>query len=112
MSTGGICAMTMCPSSYDAAHADKSMCGAQGQICEYPQGDCICTSDPGGLPSTGGPIWSCTPVSPGCPSTRPALGSPCSTDPTTVCDYGGCSGGVDQQCIDGFWGVAMVACPA
>jgi len=113
MSTGGICPppTAMCPSSYDAAKADPAMCPYQSQICEYAQGTCIC-ADGLGLPMPGGPKWQCIPVQAGCPSPRPELGSPCSTPEKTICDYGGCGGGVDMSCVGGYWAVAITVCPA
>jgi hypothetical protein len=91
----------------------KGMCPAEGETCDYPEGTCLCTSDPGGLPIGGGPVWDCVPVSKGCPSPRPKLGTPCSVPSSTECDYGQCSGGVGEQCVDGSWAIAtLIGCPA
>jgi len=112
MSTGGICAPpgSICP-DYATASA-RGRCGVQGFTCEFPEGTCVCTGDPGGLPIANGPVWDCTPVTSGCPAERPALGSSCSVDPSLDCDYGQCSGGVGESCTNGYWSLAMVACPA
>ena len=112
--TGGSCPMgAMRPASYAAASSDHAVCNPEGTFCAYPQGTCICTDDPGGLPLAGGPQWGCTPVTKGCPAAPPELGTPCTTPAATLCDYGGCSGGVDMQCTGGYWAIAtMVGCPA
>jgi hypothetical protein len=107
---------TPCPPSYRFASRSKGRCASsiegQGALCEYPEGVCLCTDDPGGLPIENGPVWSCTPTTRGCPPTVPKLGTACTADPTTVCDYGECSGGVGLQCVDGYWAIAMTVCPA
>jgi hypothetical protein len=110
----GTCPMGfMCPATYAAANADHGMCSPNNAFCVYPEGTCICTTDPGGLPLVGGPEWGCTPVSKGCPAAPPQLGSRCTAPASTVCDYGGCSGGVFIQCTDGYWALGtMEACPA
>jgi hypothetical protein len=82
------------------------------QTCPYPSATCLCTSDPGGLPLEGGPVWDCVSLTPGCPATRPDLGTPCSASSTLDCDYGQCEGGVGLSCQDGVWQLANVACPA
>jgi hypothetical protein len=99
-----------CPASYASVPVSHS-CTSTDQICQYPTGTCICSPDPGGLPTAGGPTWECIPLSPGCPSPVPAPGSACST-PGLSCDYGACSGGVGLECTDGYWSIAMTACPA
>ena len=90
------------------------MCSPENAFCLYPQGTCICTLDPGGLPTAGGPRWGCAPVTKGCPAKPPELGSRCDVPTGTACDYNGCSGGVYEECSDeGYWELAtMVACPA
>jgi hypothetical protein len=110
-STSGICPPpdSPCPASYKEANDDHSKCAIEGDTCGYAEGTCICSSDPGGLPVTNGPLWSCTPLGKGCPATRPELGDPCSDDGLT-CDYGACSGGVEEQCNFRYWGIAMTAC--
>ncbi len=109
---GGACPSPSgtCP-SYATASA-RGSCSPDSLICAYPQGTCICTDDPGGLPTMGGPDWFCTATTTGCPATRPALGSACSDPSLKDCDYGQCSGGVGEACTDGYWTLAMVACPA
>jgi hypothetical protein len=111
MTSTGICSPpgAVCPVSYAVAMATSGNCMTE-RICDYPEGTCLCTSFPGGNPAINGPVWSCIPLSAGCPSPRPQLGSPCTT-PGPLCDYGACSGGVDEQCIDGFWAIATVGCP-
>ncbi len=99
-----------CPASYSVAASGMGPCEVDGTTCDYPQGTCICTSDPGGLPIINGPVWSCTPAN-GCPEPRPNLGSSCAS-PGLMCDYGACSGGVAEQCTDGSWTLAEVPCPA
>lgn len=101
---------TPCPPSYALAEGTSATCPVEGNVCEYPEGTCLCTRDPGGLPIMNGPIWSCVPLSAGCTSPRPQLGSPCTT-PGPLCNYGECSGGVDEQCVDGYWAIASVGCP-
>jgi hypothetical protein len=46
-----------------------------------------------------------------CPSPRPRLGTPCTTE-GSVCDYGGCSGNVTLKCDGGTWQPTTIACPA
>ncbi len=113
LSNTGVCPPPgpLCPASYADASHDHGKCPTDGQTCAYPEGVCICTTDPGGLPTTDGPLWSCEPPGSGCSPERPTLGTPCSSS-STVCDYGGCNGGLDEQCVDGFWAIAMTACPA
>jgi hypothetical protein len=102
-----------CPASYAAASANLACSVAdEMQLCEYPQGTCICSTYSGGLPHAGGPDWDCTPTTTGCPAAVPELGSPCPNDTPADCDYGQCSGGVGMTCVDGYWSIAMVACPA
>ena len=64
------------------------------------------------FPTAGGPDWFCTPITAGCPATRPTLGSACSDPSLTDCDYAQCAGGYGEACVDGYWTLAMVACPA
>ncbi len=111
----GVCAAPTdaCPASYATASANlKCAMADEQQICEYPQGTCICTSDPGGLPLEGPPQWSCSPVTAGCPAAPPTLGSECPKDTPSDCDYGQCSGGVGMTCVGGYWALALVACAA
>ncbi len=101
-----------CPSSYAAAGAHLT-CGQafEGALCDYPQGTCVCTSDPGGLPQGGAPSWYCTPTTAGCPAAPPSLGTACVADSGNDCDYGGCSGGVTISCTHGYWAIADTPCP-
>jgi len=112
--TKGICPVAECPASYAAiaTPADQTACTVEGAECVYPsQGTCLCTSDPGGLPLVGGPVWDCIAATPTCPSPRPRLGSPCSSEGST-CDYGACTGGISLECTGGVWQKnTMVACP-
>jgi hypothetical protein len=111
ISTSGICAPpgAACPGFQSTFQA--TVCPIDGQTCSYPQGTCVCTQDPGGLPTTNGPIWSCVPPTPGCPATRPTLGTVCGDPSLTDCDYGQCSGGVGLGCVNGYWTLANVPCP-
>jgi hypothetical protein len=111
----GICPPpdAMCPASYADADGDHGKCPIENQACDYPQGTCICSQDPGGLPVANGPLWGCIPVTPGCPSPRPRLGTTCDVSSGTSCDYGACSGGVAEDCVDGYWSIdVMIGCPA
>jgi hypothetical protein len=111
----GICPPpdAMCPATYADANDDHDKCPIEEQTCDYPQGTCICTRDPGGLPVENGPLWGCIAVTPGCPSPRPELGTTCDLPSDTSCDYGACNGGVAEDCVDGFWAIdVMIGCPA
>jgi hypothetical protein len=110
---------TKCPGSYPGGDTMEPTCAPDGLSCEYPQGFCVCTTDPGGLPTTGGPLWSCAPPGNGCPAKRPLLGTGCTslspkgdtTAPGPICDYGSCTGGVAEQCSGWYWQLAQTACP-
>jgi hypothetical protein len=107
--TSGICAPpdAACPGfSVDTNDA----CPVDGQTCAYPEGTCVCTTDPGGLPEVGGPIWACVPTTAGCPVTRPTLGTSCDVSDELDCDYGQCIGGAGESCVNGAWNMALVAC--
>jgi hypothetical protein len=93
-----------CPASYGS----NAHCTDVGTTCPYSEGTCICSNGPGPV-MQGGPSWSCLPASPGCDATRPKIGSPCSKTNQT-CDYGGCLGGVELQCVDGYWNIEEVLC--
>jgi hypothetical protein len=99
-----------CPDSYADVPVTES-CSGMDQLCVYPTGTCVCSPDPGGLPTAGGPAWVCTPLGPECPDPIPQLGTSC-TSPGLECDYGQCSGGVGLACTDGYWAIAMTVCPA
>jgi len=110
-STSGICPApgTTCP-AYGTIDSNQK-CTVASQNCDYTEGTCVCTSDPGGPPIGNGPVWSCTPITPGCPAPRPVLGTGCSVDPSLTCDYGACSGGVAESCVNGTWAIATnIAC--
>jgi hypothetical protein len=113
METNGVCPTPTdpCP-DYASVQGGQVACSTQSQLCAYPQGTCVCTSDPGGLPMPGNnPEWSCTAITPGCTGPLPELGTSCSVDPSTTCDYGICSGGVALDCTNGFWAIdQMIAC--
>jgi hypothetical protein len=112
--SGGVCppAGPACPSSWGAVQGMKK-CSENDETCAYSEGTCLCTSDPGGLPIEDGPVWQCTPATTDCPSPRPKLGTPCTIPSSTECDYGQCNGGVGEQCVDGYWQLAMaIGCPA
>jgi hypothetical protein len=105
-----------CPGSYPGVDNMQPKCSVDGLSCEYAQGFCVCTNDPGGLVTTGGPLWSCSSPGKDCPAKRPLLGSPCSgpgdsNEPGPVCDYGSCNGGVAEQCTGWYWKVVETACP-
>jgi len=107
--TGPACpALPSCPAT---PPSDASSCSAAQLACPYAASTCLCTDDPGGLATAGGPVWDCTPITAGCPSPRPDLGTPCNASSTLDCDYGQCSGGVGLTCVDGTWQLAEVACP-
>jgi hypothetical protein len=112
--TKSACPTTECPASYASVSGPSQdhPCTVNGAECSYPtQGTCLCTSDPGGLPTTGGPLWECTAATAMCPSPRPRLGSACSTEGAS-CDYGACTGGIEIVCKGGYWlRDEMVACP-
>jgi hypothetical protein len=102
-----------CPASY-AALTQQSTCTAVGigTQCDYPEARCSCATQCGlvGRPEA---FWCC-PDAPsaaaGCPSTRPRLGSTCSSD-GTVCDYGGCGGNITLACKGATWQPTTIGCP-
>ena len=111
MSSSGIClppdAGAACPATYAAVPVGK-VCSPNTLECAYTQGTCLCTN------SMGGPVminsqWDCIAATPTCPSPRPRLGSPC-TEPSQMCDYGACAGGVSLICMNGYWSQQQVAC--
>jgi hypothetical protein len=103
---GGTCPgpVEACPASYGS----NAHCSALGTTCPFPEGTCICSDGPGPV-MMGGPSWNCVAPPPGCSTTRPEIGSPC-PDGGKDCDYGGCLGGVDLKCVDGYWEIQPVIC--
>ena len=97
----------MCPTSYASVPKGQT-CSPEGLDCAYPEGQCNCTRS--GPVVRQEPAWVCTPTSAGCPAPRPDLGTACS-QPGLVCDYGGCSGGVNEICKDGYWQDQPTPCP-
>jgi hypothetical protein len=85
-----------------------------GTTCDYPEARCSCGQSCGMLGVGDGAIWCCPDAPPeetGCPDPRPRLGTPCGST-MSVCDYGGCSGNVEEQCLDGVWQKdTMFGCP-
>jgi len=106
-------ASSACPSSY-AGVTVGSDCAAKGTYCAYPEGRCGCVVPTAGPPHVGGGAqWECDkPGLAGCPSPRPALGSPC-TSAGLTCDYGACSlpDGITEACQGGSWTEEGSACP-
>jgi hypothetical protein len=92
-----------CPASYSD---EPGSCGTSGEECYYPQGNCICSVINGGPATDAGPnttpSWNCIPLPPGCPEFPPAIGTSCTLDSSTTCDYGECTS-VGRQCVDGKW---------
>jgi hypothetical protein len=115
MSTGNICPppSATCPAAFMTGQQQPCAMADESELCAYPQGTCICTSDPGGLPLENGPVWSCAPPTMGCPAEIPELGSSCPAGTPADCDYGQCSGGVGMTCVDGYWTIVRaIACAA
>jgi hypothetical protein len=101
------CAYGACPASY-AAVQQSATCPADPFSCSYPQGQCNCNlTSNGANPRL---VWSCTTPAAGCPEPRPRLGSPCS-QPNLSCDYGACSGGIKQICVNDIWVPVESSCP-
>jgi len=99
-----------CPADYASVPANQS-CSPQSLTCAYAQGECICTTNFGGLQMQN-PAWDCFPATTGCPSPRPDIGSPCTSDTSNQqCDYGACSGGVALECNQGEWQQVTTPCP-
>jgi hypothetical protein len=104
-SAGG-CSGT-CPASYSDVPQGQT-CSPEGLDCAYSQGQCNCSRTfPVGGPT---PVWQCTTPMAGCPEPRAPLGSPCSQEGLS-CNYGGCSGGVAEQCTGGYWRRELLPCP-
>jgi hypothetical protein len=94
---------TACPSNPEAI-GQETPCPDAGLACVYGQGVfCSCEANEA---ETGVPGWNCLPE-PGCPSSRPRLGAPCTTG--MVCTYDPCV--YDEECISGVWqGGAFIGC--
>jgi hypothetical protein len=102
-----------CLSSYSDAKKGGS-CQKLSLECDYPEGRCACTSFGPILIDGGSGNWHCEQLQAGCPTKRPRLGSPCSLDANTNCDYGACflQGGTVENCVSGVWQEALWGCPA
>jgi hypothetical protein len=98
-----------CPASF-ASPGSGAACPATGITCEFPEGLCDCLPCAGA--DGGGSQWQCRPwtdVAPGCPVSRPLLGSVCPQE-GLACDYGECCGvplGPDMRCSMGEWTSAV-----
>jgi hypothetical protein len=57
----------------------------------------------------GGAVWQCL-MPAGCPEPRADLGTACSQQ-GLQCDYGACSGGIAETCMNGIWVQTFVPCP-
>ena len=101
-----------CPATYSDAN-QHGACNDMGTPCHYTEGWCACMWL-GGPPMQDASMqatWQCTfDVTPGCPATRPWLGTSCNT-PNQECDYGLCGAptGLSVTCdqttmtwVDGF----------
>jgi hypothetical protein len=96
---------SFCPQSPMDVGA-RTSCPQAGAQCVYGHGAfCFCTSN---APDGGEPLyWGCEPE-PGCPSSRPPLGSACSTGGLT-CTYDPCV--YQQKCVNGVWqGGQFITC--
>jgi hypothetical protein len=94
-----------CPDSYADVPVNNA-CPIMDQVCLYPTGSCGCTPPPSG---EGTPTWVCMPLTPGCPTPIPAVGSSC-INPGLTCAYSPCGGGTTIECRDGNWQLAMAVC--
>ncbi|MGH7438386.1 MAG: hypothetical protein ACRENE_22100, partial [Polyangiaceae bacterium] len=70
-----------CPSSVETA-ADAGSCPTAGLGCYFGAGTCSC------MLNDAGSAWKCTKLAPGCPATRPRLGSACDLAGPSQCTYG------------------------
>ncbi len=110
LTTGTICPpQSDCPATYASVPANQ-VCSPTQLACAYPDGECICTTNFGGLQMQT-PAWDCFPAANGCPSPRPDIGAACTSTSNQSCDYGACSGGVALQCKDGAWQQVFTPCP-
>jgi hypothetical protein len=101
------CPMGTCPASY----SDVSMmqaCSQDGLSCAYPEGQCNCTI--AGASPQSPTVWQCFTPAKVCAEPRPRLGTSC-YPPGITCDYGSCSGGVEERCTSGYWQVITPSCP-
>jgi hypothetical protein len=93
-----------CPAS-PSTIPDGAPCRVPGLACYYGLGAVCACSIPGGPgESDGGSEWSCGP-DPGCPSSRPRLGAPCTGN--QICEYDDASG-FAEVCQGGTWGPSEV----
>jgi hypothetical protein len=91
-----------CPSNPSFIQNGR-VCSQAGLTCYYGQG-AICSCD--SLPNdAGGAQWGCIP-DPGCPSSRPRLGAPCTG--TAACTYEACV--FAEMCSKGVWQAAQIGC--
>jgi hypothetical protein len=101
------CVVGTCPADYASVPQGKS-CTPFGLDCAYPQGQCNCADTvPVSMP---GPVWQCSTPMTGCPSPRPDVGTSCTSEGLD-CDYGACTGGINEVCKDGIWQEQPTACP-
>ena len=104
---GTRCPSGTCPPTY-ADVPQGQVCSPIGLDCAYAHGQCNCA---GTVPVSGpNPVWQCTTPAAGCPDPRPRIGSSCPQEGLS-CDYGACTGGVEQQCTGGVWAQQETACP-
>jgi hypothetical protein len=108
VATGPGCPAGTCPAAYSDVPQGKA-CTPNGLDCAYPQGQCNCS--PTVPVSSPGPVWQCATPAQGCPDPRPDIGDGCS-QPGLSCNYGACTGGIDLQCVDGYWQREVTPCPA
>jgi hypothetical protein len=106
-----------CPATWgEAIGVDAGVLGCPALECGYPEGTCVCfwgCGDPGARVFAVGGDWSCTPVTPECPSPRPQSGTPCG-DAGPYCHYGPlcCEGSWTMECAGGLWdGIPGMFCP-
>lgn len=95
----GPCGFGSCPATY-ADVTPNGTCNAAPLSCSYTQAQCNCYEIPNSSPVK--LEWQCAVPAAGCPLPRPALGSSCS-QPGLTCDYGACTGGSEQSCLNGVW---------
>jgi hypothetical protein len=92
-------ATSVCTSSTPVAGAACSQAALNTPGCDTEAGMyCYCY----GTQTTA--HWICTPHGPGCPASRPRLGSPCSLDAGSQCDYAGLDDDGIMECgTAGVW---------
>jgi hypothetical protein len=116
--SSGRCPTTLpgsCPPTFAVALAmDGGSACSSAFECHYPEGACRCAA-------SGSPVtpysWQCSaPVAPGCPPTRPRLGTACPVHPGgsfdasgVSCVYGICADSVYCDC--GIWDMQLCAFP-